>query len=125
MPLLSAWLNVWQQERVMAVLEKLEDVAVVLKANVYFDGKVVSHTLMFKDGSKKTVGLIYPGSYSFNTGAPERMEIIDGVCRARLKGSDDWKEYAKGSYFDVPGSSSFEISVEKGLLEYLCSFKAK
>ena len=32
--------------------EKFDGVSVVTKANVYFDGKVVSHTVLFPDGSK-------------------------------------------------------------------------
>ncbi|MFA7235570.1 MAG: pyrimidine/purine nucleoside phosphorylase [Phycisphaeraceae bacterium] len=46
------------------------NVTAVAKANVYFDGKVVSHTLKFADGSKKTLGLIHPGSFHFNTAGP-------------------------------------------------------
>jgi len=95
---------------------------VVCKANVYFDGKVVSHTVHFKDGSKKTLGLIYPGSFNFKTGAPENMEIIAGVCKAKLAGESGWKSYAAGSAFQVPGNSSFDIAVESGVAEYICSF---
>jgi uncharacterized protein YaiE (UPF0345 family) len=101
---------------------KLENVNVVLKANVYFEGKVVSHTLEGGDGSKKSVGVIYPGSYTFNTGAPETMEIIAGACRVRLAGENAWKAVAAGGRFEVPGKSSFEISVESGLAEYLCTY---
>ena len=53
-------------------MSQFDNVSVVKKANVYFDGKVVSHTVLFADGAKKTIGLIYPGSFTFNTGAPER-----------------------------------------------------
>ena len=60
----------------MGVPEKFENVTAVCKANVYFDGKVVSHTLVFADDSKKTLGLIYPGEFHFNTGAPERMDQV-------------------------------------------------
>lgn len=98
-------------------------VTVTAKANVYFDGKVVSHTVQFADGSKKTLGLIYPGAFKFNTGAPERMEIIAGSCRAKLAGEADFKSYAAGAYFDVPGNSFFEIAVDGGIAEYICSFK--
>jgi hypothetical protein len=101
--------------------EKFENVTVVCKANVYFDGKVASHTVLFADGTKKTIGLIYAGSYTFNTGAPERMEIVAGACRARMKGGE-WNGYKAGSYFDVPGNSSFDIAVDEGIAEYVCSF---
>lgn len=104
------------------VPEKFDNVSVVCKANVFFDGKVVSHTI-FVDGAKKTLGLIYPGSYKFNTDAPERMDITAGTCRARLAGQKDWQTYAAGSFFRVPGKSSFDIAVDEGIAQYLCSFE--
>ena len=97
-------------------------VTVHTKANVYFDGKVVSHTVLMPDGAKKTLGLIYPGSYHFGTGAPERMEITAGTCRVTLGGQAAAKDYPAGSSFDVPGQSGFTIAVAVGICEYICSF---
>lgn len=105
-----------------ALPEKFDGVSVVLKANVYFDGRVVSHAVVFPDGTKKTLGLIYPGSYSFNTGAPERMSMVSGSCRYRLAGQEEWSDRAAGSHFDVPADSSFDIEVAEGVAEYVCSF---
>ncbi len=101
---------------------QFDGVTVVCKANVYFEGRVVSHTVRFPNGGKKTLGLIYPGSFKFNTDAPERMEIIAGTCRAKLPGQGDWKFYPAGTSFDVPGKSAFEIAVEQGQAEYICTF---
>lgn len=98
-------------------------VTVVTKANVYFDGKVVSHSVLFPDGTKKTVGLIYPGSFHFGTGAPERMEIIAGKCSVTLDGQSGVKVYGENEYFDVPGKSGFTVEVS-GLCQYICSFLA-
>lgn len=103
--------------------ETLENRKVPLKANVYFDGKVVSHTLLSPEGKKQTLGLIYPGSFTFNTEAAERMDILAGECKVRLKGETGWKTYAAGTLFQVPAKSAFDITVEKGLTEYLCSFE--
>jgi uncharacterized protein YaiE (UPF0345 family) len=97
-------------------------VTVHTKANVYFDGKVVSHTVLMPNGAKKTLGLIYPGSYHFGTGAPERMEIVAGTCLVTLDGQTAEKGYGPGSHFDVPGKSGFTIEVESGICEYICSF---
>ncbi len=97
-------------------------VTVVTKANVYFDGNVVSHSVLFADGSKKTLGLIRPGSYHFGTDAAERMEIVAGACRVTLDGSKDVRDYAAGTWFDVPAKSGFTIEVKSGLCEYICSF---
>ena len=97
-------------------------VTVVTKANVYFDGNVVSHTVLMSDGAKKTLGLIRPGSYHFGTKAAERMEIVAGQCRVTLDGTTAAKEYAAGSLFEVPADSGFTIEVAAGLCEYVCTF---
>jgi len=106
----------------MSLPTQLSRVTVHTKANVYFDGKVVSHTVLMPDGAKKTLGLIYPGSYHFGTGAPERMEIVAGACRVTLDGATAVKDYAAGTFFDVPGQSGFTIEVAGGICEYICSF---
>ena len=104
-------------------MDQIEQATLKLKANIYFDGKVVSHAITTKEGDKKTVGIIYPGSYKFNTDAPERMDILAGTCRVRLTNQTIWKSYEAGSYFQVPEKSAFEISVDAGLTEYLCTFE--
>src|SRR5688572_23374264 len=98
------------------------NVTVDAKANVYFDGRVVSHTVHFTDGTKKTLGLIYPGKYHFGTAAPERMEIIAGACEVVLDGAADTIAVEAGSAFDVAGNSGFTITVADGICEYICSF---
>jgi len=97
-------------------------VTALAKANVYFEGKVVSHTLVFPDGKKKTLGLIYPGVFHFGTGAAERMEIVAGKCRVKLDGTSEWKVYAADQAFEVPANSGFDIEVPEGICEYVCSF---
>lgn len=98
-------------------------VEVVTKANVYFDGKVVSHTVRFPDGTRKTLGLIYPGEYHFGTEAAERMQIVAGTCHARVQGVTDFTCYEAGSSFRIPAHSGFDIVVEKDITEYVCSFE--
>ena len=103
--------------------EKFDGVSVKCKANIYFDGKVVSHTVLFPDGKRKTLGLIYPGEYKFNTDAPEKMEIESGSCRVKQAASKQWENYSAGTAFRVPGKSHFEIAVDQGITEYICSFE--
>jgi uncharacterized protein YaiE (UPF0345 family) len=98
------------------------NVTVDAKANVYFDGRVVSHTIRFVDGSMKTAGLIYAGEYHFGTAAAERMEIIAGECKVVLDGSTEVLTIATGEHFDVAANSGFTITVESGICEYVCSF---
>lgn len=105
-----------------AIPAEFTGVTAVTKANVYFDGKVVSHSILFPDGSKKTLGLIYPGDFHFGTAKAERMEIVAGDCVVKLDGSTDKKSCAGGQYFDVPANSGFDISVASGICEYICSF---
>jgi purine/pyrimidine-nucleoside phosphorylase len=102
--------------------ESYTNVTALPKANVYFDGKVVSHTILLASGEKKTLGLIYPGEYHFGTAAPERMEIVAGACRVTLDGETSVAEYEAGTHFDVAGNHGFTITVESGLCEYVCSF---
>jgi purine/pyrimidine-nucleoside phosphorylase len=101
---------------------EFSNVTVATKANIYFEGKVVSHTLRFADGSKKTIGLVYPGTYHFSTDVPERMEIVSGACKVKLAGKSDFTSYAAGASFDVPAKSAFDIVVEAGIAEYICSY---
>ncbi len=102
-------------------MSQIDNVSVVKKSNIYFDGKCVSHTVLLEDGSKKTVGVVFPSSLSFNTGAPERMEIVAGRCRVKLEGQTDWQAYTAGSEFHVPGNSKFDIEVAE-TIDYVCHF---
>ena len=99
-------------------------VTAVAKANVYFDGKVVSHTILFPDGSRKTLGLIYPGRFHFSTEKAERMEILGGNCAVKLDGQTAVNDYTAGQKFEVPARSGFDIEVKSGICEYVCSFFA-
>ena len=105
-----------------AIPSEFTNVTAVAKANVYFEGKVVSHSILFADGSKKTLGLIYPGSYHFGTDKAERMEIVAGNCEVKLDGSESKTRYTAGQYFDVTAKSGFDITVADGIAEYICSF---
>ena len=102
-------------------MSTLNNVTVTAKANIYFDGKCVSHTVTLADGTRKSVGVIFPSSLTFNTGAPEIMEITGGKCRVRQKGEQEWKEYTGGTQFSVPGDSSFDIETVE-TVDYVCHF---
>ena len=101
---------------------EFKNVTAKAKANIYFDGKVVSHGIILEDGSTKTFGLIYAGEYHFGTEAAERMEIIDGSCSVVLDGSEESNTYAAGTHFDVPANSGFTITVSEGIAQYICTF---
>ena len=103
-------------------MSEFTNVTVIKKANVYFDGKVVSHTILLPDGAKKTLGLIYPGKFHFGTDKAERMEIVAGTCSVKLDGQDAGRPFAAGSAFEVPAKSGCDIEVANGICEYVCSF---
>ena len=102
-------------------MSQFESVAVTKKANVYFDGKCVSHGITFADGTKKSVGVVLPATLTFNTGAPEIMECVAGSCEYKLAGSDAWLKSAPGDKFSIPGNSSFDIRVTEAY-HYICHF---
>lgn len=102
-------------------MSQFDNVSVTKQANVYFDGKCVSHTVNFADGTKKTVGVIFPSTLTFNTGAPEIMEINAGVCKVKLAGESDWNTYKAGEKFNVPGNTAFDIETVE-MLDYVCHF---
>lgn len=101
--------------------EKIDGVSVATQANVYFDGKCVSHSLTYPDGTKKSVGVVLPATLTFNTGAPEIMECVAGSCEYKLAGSDAWLQSTAGDKFSVPGNSSFDIRVTEAY-HYICHF---
>ena len=100
---------------------QLAGVSVTTTANVYFDGKCVSHGITLPDGTKKSVGVILPATLTFNTGAPEVMECVAGSCEYKLAGTDAWVKSSMGEKFSVPGNAKFEIRVAEAY-HYICHF---
>lgn len=101
--------------------EKIDGVSVSTKANVYFDGKCVSHGITLADGTKKSVGVVLAAGLTFSTGAAETMECVAGHCEYRLAGSDQWRKSSVGEKFSVPADSKFDIRVADAY-HYICHF---
>ena len=102
-------------------MDQFVNVTLIKQANVYVDGRCVSHAIISADGSRKTLGVILPSTLTFTTQAAEIMEITAGHCRVRQAGSDIWTDYRGGSSFDVPANSSFDIETID-TLDYVCHF---
>lgn len=98
-----------------------KNVSIVKKANIYFDGKVTSRTVIFEDGEKKTLGIMMPGEYEFGTGDKEIMEILSGEMDVLLPESENWKTISEGQSFEVPSNSKFKLIV-KDVADYCCSY---
>ena len=102
-------------------MSEFSSVTVIKKANIYFDGKVASHTVLFPDGSKKTLGIMQAGDYEFSTAAAEIMEILSGALEWQIKGDSAWKTVRAGESFNVPADSVFLMKVP-AVTDYCCSF---
>jgi purine/pyrimidine-nucleoside phosphorylase len=101
--------------------ERFEGVTVVKKANIYYDGKVTSRTVLFADGTRKTLGIMLPGEYDFGTEAPEVMEVLAGEMNVLLPGTTDWRTYRAGESFSVAGKSRFQLRIAAPA-DYCCSY---
>lgn len=104
-------------------MSEFANVTVVKKANIYFDGKVTSRTVLFPDGTKKTLGIMAPGEYEFSTGVAEIMEITAGDLEWQMKGETGWKRVKGGEAFTVPANSTFLMRVSQ-VTDYCCSYLA-
>ncbi len=101
--------------------DRFENVTVVKQANIYFDGKVTSRTVLFADGTRKTLGIMMPGDYEFGTGARELMEMLNGEMDVLLPGQSEWQTFKAGESFEVPANSSFKLKVNVPV-DYCCSY---
>lgn len=102
-------------------MPQFDHVSVITTANIYFEGKCVSHTVLFENGARKTVGVIFPSTLTFTTKEPETMEIQAGSCKVKLADSTESRTYRAGERFSVPANSSFEIETLE-MLDYVCHF---
>jgi purine/pyrimidine-nucleoside phosphorylase len=101
--------------------DKFENVTIIKKANIYFDGKVTSRNVLFADGRRKTLGFMLPGKYKFSTGARETMELLGGGVDVLLPGRADWQTFKAGESFEVPAKSSFQLKLTVPV-DYCCSY---
>lgn len=102
-------------------MSQFDNVSVVKQGNVYFDGKCVSHSVLFADGTRKTIGVILPSTLTFNVGVPEVMEITSGTCRVKIGDAPEFDTYQAGSQFSVPANGRFVIESQE-VVNYVCSF---
>jgi uncharacterized protein YaiE (UPF0345 family) len=102
-------------------MTKFDEVSVVKEANIYFDGNVTSRTILFPNGSRKTLGILLPGEYEFSTDQKEVMEILSGNLAFSLSGEEGWNSVGAGEEFEVPSQSKFRVRVEK-ITDYCCSY---
>jgi uncharacterized protein YaiE (UPF0345 family) len=119
--LIQFYVNSIKYKEVPMPEDSFQNITVIKKANIYFDGKVTSRTVLFPDESKKTLGIMMPGEYEFGTDQKEVMEITSGKLEVRLPGSIEWKTIGGGQVFEVSGNSRFKLKVIQ-LTDYCCSY---
>jgi len=102
-------------------MSEFQNVTVIKKANIYFDGKVTSRKIVLPDGAEKTLGVMLPGEYEFGTGKAELMEIQAGAMTVLLPGASDWIPVSGGQSFEVPANAKFQLKVTE-VVDYICSY---
>lgn len=102
-------------------MSEFSNVTILKKANIYFDGNVTSRTILFADGTKKTLGIMLPGAYEFGTAEKELMEIHSGDLDVLLPGESEWKTFSGGTAFEVAANAKFSLKV-RAVTDYCCSF---
>ena len=93
----------------------------MIEVNEYFDGAVKSFVVNSGSG-KKTVGVMNPGEYEFNTSTKETMTIVSGSMEVYFPEDDAWDEFDAGASFDVPANSKFKVKVSEDTA-YLCEYE--
>ncbi len=93
----------------------------MVEVNEYFDGKVKSLTVNSSVG-RKTVGVMEPGEYEFNTEKKETMTIVSGEFSVYFAEYDEWEDFGVGSSFDIPAQSTFKVKIIEDSA-YLCEYE--
>lgn len=103
--------------------DTLHGAAVQTQANVYFDGKCISHNVTLPDGTRKSVGVVLPSTLRFNTQAAEVMECVAGACTYKMQGAENWLSCAQGEQFAIAANSAFDIQVTDAF-HYICHYES-
>jgi len=101
-------------------MSQFENVSIVREANIYFGGQVTNRSVIFQDGFRKTLGIMIPDEYEFNTDEKELMEIMSGNLDVLLPNCE-WRSIISGESFEVPAKSKFQLKVLE-TTDYCCGF---
>ena len=99
---------------------QFDQVTVNKKANVFFDGKCVSHTVTLPSGERKSVGVILPSTLRFDLTTKEVMEVVDGTAHVSINGVEE-QAFAAGQSWTVEAGGYFVIRAEQPV-HYVCHF---
>ena len=93
----------------------------MIEVNEYFDGKVKSLRINSNEG-KKTVGVMEPGEYEFNTQTKETMTVVSGELSIYFTEYDEWEDFGAGASFEIPAQTKFKVKVAQDSA-YLCQYE--
>ena len=99
---------------------QFDQVSVGKKANVFFDGKCVSHTVTLANGVRKSVGVVLPSTLRFDLSTKEVMEVVDGNAFVSINGAPE--EFKAGQSWTVEKGGYFIIRAEAPV-HYVCHFE--
>ncbi len=101
-------------------MSTIKNVEIKKEANIYYDGKVTSRTIILENGDVQSLGIMLPGEYTFGTNEAEIMEILSGELDIKLP-NEQWKTLNTPETFNVPANSSFDLKI-KSVTDYCCSY---
>jgi len=101
-------------------MSEIKNITIKKEANIYYDGKVTSRTIILEDGSTQSLGIMLPGEYTFGTEQAEIMEMLSGELDIKLP-NEEWKTLNTPETFNVPANSSFDLKI-KTVTDYCCSY---
>lgn len=101
-------------------MAEFNNVSIAKAANILFEGNITSRTIVFDDGSRKTLGIMLPGEYELNTVHKEVMDLQRGVLEVLLP-AQEWVKYEGPASFEIQANSKFKLRVHS-LVDYCCSF---
>ena len=103
-------------------MERFENVSLVTKANVYFDGRITSRTFYTKDGERKTLGIVMPGEYTIEVGDEERIDVTGGLLEVQtVEDKGGWRKVGPGETVTVPAKTTFTMRTYV-VSDYACSY---
>lgn len=94
----------------------------MIQVNEYFEGKVKSLAVNAQNG-KKTVGVMEPGEYEFDTQTKETITVVTGELSVYFAEYEEWEDFGPGASFEIPAQSKFKVKVSQETA-YLCEFAA-
>lgn len=100
--------------------EEFENASIGKRANVYYNGAVTSRDIETTDDQQKTLGIMQPGNYTFETDDEEEIEVLTGELTVDVNG--EMSRYEAGDVFTVPPDTEFDLDVES-LVDYCCTYR--